>query len=61
MKKGQQPNKDTNLCKIISLFEVVRFLNVIITYQVGGNLCQSVPHLFQCVIGQSDPSQLVHT
>lgn len=38
-------DKDTYRSKLISLFEVVCFLHIIITHQVGGHVCQSVPHL----------------
>lgn len=44
-KWGKNKRKHTNLSKLISLFEVVCFLYIIITHQVGGHLCQSVPHL----------------
>lgn len=42
----------------MGLLKIVGLLNVVISHQVGGNLCQSVAHLIKGVIGQSHPSKL---
>lgn len=47
-----------DLRQFISLLKIVGLLNVVISHQIRGNLCQSITHFIKGVIWQSHSSKL---